>query len=67
MQITHLVRVLVASTETVLLLGEKLNVGSAALETLLELDLVLNDKRLALGVDGLGEEGRDGMVSCLGF
>lgn len=45
--------------------SQELDVGTTALESLLELDLVLDNKRLALGVNGLGEESRDGMVSSL--
>jgi len=40
---TYLVGVVRAISETALALGEELDVGSTALKTLLQLDLVLND------------------------
>lgn len=48
-------------------LGQELQVGSTALESLLHLDLVLHDERFSLGkgVNGLVEHGRDGVVSSL--
>jgi hypothetical protein len=46
-----------------LIVTEQLHVGTAALETFLKLDLVLNDQSLALVVDLGGEFGRDGVVS----
>jgi hypothetical protein len=60
MRRTHLVRVLVTSTKTTarLVLGEELDVGSTAVETFLQLDLVLHDEGLAL---------RDGVVGGLGL
>lgn len=65
---THLVSVVLTSTKTlVLLVGQQLDISTTALETLLEFDLVLNDERLALGVNGFVEKGRDGMVSGLGL
>ena len=65
--VTYLVSVLLAGTEALLLLGQELDVGTAALKALLELDLVLDNKGLALGVNRLGEEGRDGVVGGLGL
>lgn len=50
-----------------MLVGQQLDIGTTALETFLELDLVLNDEGLALGVNRFGEESRDGMVSSLGL
>jgi hypothetical protein len=69
MRRTHLVRVLVTSTKTTarLVLGEELDVGSTAVETFLQLDLVLHDEGLALRVDRLGEESGDGVVGGLGL
>jgi len=46
-----------------LVVSEQLHVGTTALETFLELDLILDDKILALVVDGFSELGRDGVVS----
>ena len=50
-----------ASLETVL---EKLQVTTAAVTTLLVLDLILHHKRLVAKGDGLGEGCRDSMVCC---
>lgn len=47
-------------------LGQELEVRAAAVETLLELDLVRKNERLSLGVENLFERGRDGMVGGLG-
>ena len=60
-----LVGVVFTSTEALVRLGQELDVSTTAFQTLLELDLVLDDEGLALGVDGLGEEGRDGVVGGL--
>jgi hypothetical protein len=48
-------------------LGQELQIGSTALESLLHLDLVLHNERFSLGkgVNGLVEHGRDGVVSSL--
>lgn len=46
-------------------LGEELDVGASTVETLLELDLVREDERLALGVKHFVERRRDGVVSGL--
>lgn len=43
-------------------LGQELDVGAAAVETVLELDLVREDEGFALGVKDLVEGCRDGMV-----
>lgn len=50
--------------ETIL---EQLDVTSTAVSSLLEFSLVLNDESLALGVQGLGEGSRDGMMGSLGL
>lgn len=50
-----------------MLVGQQLDIGATALETLLKLDLVLNDEGLALGVNGFGEESGDGVVGSLGL
>ena len=42
---------------------QQLHVGTTALEESLEFDLILHHERLALVVDGLGEFGRNGVMS----
>lgn len=46
--------------------GQELDVGSAAVKALLELDLVLDDEGVSGRVERGGERYRDGMVSSLG-
>lgn len=53
---------LAAGLEAVL---EELDVTATAVTALLVLDFVLNNERLGLEVDGLGEGGRDGVVGSL--
>ena len=48
-----------------LVLLEELQIGTATLEAVLQLDLVLDNEGLALGVDGLLELGGDGVVGGL--
>ena len=46
--------------------GQELDVGAAAVETVLELDLVRENEGFALGVKDLVERCRDGMVGGFG-
>jgi len=59
--------VLSSSNSLARVLGQKLQVSSTTLETLLHLDLVLNDQRLSLRkhINRLVEYGRDGVVGGL--
>ena len=46
---------------------EQLDVATTAVSTLLELDLVLHDEGLSLGVDSLREGSRDSVMGRLGL
>jgi hypothetical protein len=64
--VTYLVGVVGTITKTSFFTQE-LDIRSTTFKAFLKLDLVLYNERLALGVDGLGEEGRNGVMSSLGF
>lgn len=63
----YLIGVLLSSTKTLVALGlcQELDVGTTTFKTFLKFDLVLDDQRLALGVDRLREQRRDGVMCGL--
>lgn len=63
----YLIGVLLAGSKTVSFLGQEFDVCSTAVQALLQLDLVLHNEGLALGVNGLREERGDSVVGGLGF